>query len=160
MSSSSNTINKHTSSIRVVVLGCGIMGSGIAQSFMNNPQISLTIIEQYPERQIPFFFSGETVNSLISNHGVKIFKRVKDMTKKQSVEEQKDGSENLHEIPDIIIEAVPERMELKRSVYRELEETFGGDFLLASNTSTLDLNELASKLKWQDRLDKDLMFVF
>jgi 3-hydroxyacyl-CoA dehydrogenase len=45
---------------------------------------------------------------------------------------------------DIVIEAVFEDMELKQSIFRELDQICKADALLASNTSALDINEIAS----------------
>ncbi len=43
---------------------------------------------------------------------------------------------------DFVIEAVPERMEIKRSVFAELDATTPGHAILASNTSSLSITEL------------------
>ncbi len=43
---------------------------------------------------------------------------------------------------DFVIEAVPERMEIKKSVYRELDEVTPGHAILASNTSSLSITEM------------------
>ncbi len=43
---------------------------------------------------------------------------------------------------DIVIEAVPEKMEIKKSVYRELDEATPGHAILASNTSSLSITEM------------------
>jgi enoyl-CoA hydratase / 3-hydroxyacyl-CoA dehydrogenase len=43
---------------------------------------------------------------------------------------------------DIVIEAVPEKMEIKKSVYRELDEVTPGHAILASNTSSLSITEM------------------
>jgi enoyl-CoA hydratase/3-hydroxyacyl-CoA dehydrogenase len=43
---------------------------------------------------------------------------------------------------DFVIEAVPERMEIKQSVYRELDEVTPGHAILASNTSSLSITEM------------------
>ena len=55
--------------------------------------------------------------------------------------------------PDLILELVPEDVETKRAVFREIEARYGdSDFLLATGTSGLDLNELADGLKRPERL--------
>jgi 3-hydroxyacyl-CoA dehydrogenase len=46
---------------------------------------------------------------------------------------------------DIVIEAVFEDMELKKSIFRELDEICKPDALLASNTSALDVNVIAAE---------------
>ncbi|HEY1237353.1 MAG TPA: enoyl-CoA hydratase-related protein [Solirubrobacterales bacterium] len=43
---------------------------------------------------------------------------------------------------DFVIEAVPERMEIKKAVYRELDEATPGHAILASNTSSLSITEM------------------
>ena len=55
--------------------------------------------------------------------------------------------------PDLILELVPEDMETKRAVFREIEARYGdADFLLATGTSGLDLNVLAEGLRRPERL--------
>ena len=44
---------------------------------------------------------------------------------------------------DFVIEAAPERMEIKQSVFRELDEATPGHAILASNTSSLSTSEMA-----------------
>jgi 3-hydroxyacyl-CoA dehydrogenase len=44
---------------------------------------------------------------------------------------------------DLVIEAVPERMEIKRAVFSELDEVTPGHAILASNTSSLSITEMA-----------------
>ncbi len=43
---------------------------------------------------------------------------------------------------DFVVEAVPERMEIKKAVYRELDEVTPGHAILASNTSSLSITEM------------------
>jgi enoyl-CoA hydratase/3-hydroxyacyl-CoA dehydrogenase len=43
---------------------------------------------------------------------------------------------------DFVIEAVPERMEIKKSVYRELDQATPGHAILASNTSSLSITDM------------------
>jgi 3-hydroxyacyl-CoA dehydrogenase len=47
---------------------------------------------------------------------------------------------------DIVIEAVFEEMELKKAVFRELDAVCKPEAILASNTSTLDINEIAASI--------------
>jgi 3-hydroxyacyl-CoA dehydrogenase len=44
---------------------------------------------------------------------------------------------------DLVIEAVPERMELKQAVFAELDDVLPGHAILASNTSALSITEMA-----------------
>lgn len=53
---------------------------------------------------------------------------------------------------DLVIEAVPERMELKQAVFSELDEVTGGQAILASNTSALSITEIAEATTRADRV--------
>lgn len=52
----------------------------------------------------------------------------------------------------IVIEAIPENLELKRSVFVRLTELCGSDALLLSNTSSLSITELAAGLPHPERI--------
>ena len=53
--------------------------------------------------------------------------------------------------PELIIESVPEKMELKFECYCAVEAAYAGRPVLASNTSALDLEALARPLKYPQR---------
>jgi 3-hydroxybutyryl-CoA dehydrogenase len=53
---------------------------------------------------------------------------------------------------DMVIEAIPEFMELKKKVFKELDELAPPDAILASNTSSLSITEIASVTKRQDKV--------
>jgi 3-hydroxybutyryl-CoA dehydrogenase len=53
---------------------------------------------------------------------------------------------------DLIIEAVPERLELKSQIFTELDGIVRGDAVLASNTSSLSITQLAVQTKRPDRV--------
>ena len=53
---------------------------------------------------------------------------------------------------DFVIEAVPERMEIKKSVYRELDEATPGHAILASNTSSLSITEMGRETLRPDKV--------
>jgi enoyl-CoA hydratase/3-hydroxyacyl-CoA dehydrogenase len=53
---------------------------------------------------------------------------------------------------DLVIEAVPEKMELKQTVFRELDEATPGQAILASNTSSLSITEMAEATLRPDKV--------
>ena len=55
------------------------------------------------------------------------------------------------EAPDLIIEAIPEVMTLKDVLFERLEKAYGDVPILASNTSSLPLDEMAQRLTFPDR---------
>ena len=52
---------------------------------------------------------------------------------------------------DFVIEAVPERIEIKQTVFSELDEVTPGHAILASNTSSLSMTEMATATIRPDR---------
>lgn len=55
------------------------------------------------------------------------------------------------EAPDLIVESVPEKLDLKQRLYAEVEARYGGRPILATNTSGLPLEDLASGLAHKKR---------
>ena len=53
---------------------------------------------------------------------------------------------------DLVIEAVPERLELKQAVFSELDEVTPGQAILASNTSALSITEIGEATTRADRV--------
>ncbi len=53
---------------------------------------------------------------------------------------------------DFVIEAVVENTEIKRNVFRVLDENCRNDVILATNTSTIPISEIASATKREDRV--------
>ncbi|MBV8999615.1 MAG: hypothetical protein JO304_11170, partial [Solirubrobacterales bacterium] len=53
---------------------------------------------------------------------------------------------------DLVIEAVPERIELKQLVFSELDEVIPGHAILASNTSSLSVTEMAQATRRPDKV--------
>ena len=53
---------------------------------------------------------------------------------------------------DIVVEAVPEKMEIKQAVYAELDQATPGHAILASNTSSLSVTEIGSATLRPDKV--------
>ena len=121
---------------RVGVLGAGTMGGGIAMNFANIG-IPVTIVERDQE-------------SLDRGLGVvrKNYERSRSTTPEQ-VEQRMallTGSTDKADFADcdLVIEAVFEDMDLKKSVFAELDQICKPGAIMASNTSFLDIDEIAS----------------
>ncbi len=64
------------------------------------------------------------------------------------------GTTSLADIADsqLLIEAIPERLELKHALYTELETLISPEAIVASNTSGLPPDDLAAKMRYPQRL--------
>jgi len=124
----------------ITVLGSGIMGHGIAQvSAMSGYNVVLRDIEQqFLDKAIEKIkWSLEKLVSkekITKSQSDEIFSRIKT---------QVDLREAVKSA-DLVIEAVPEIMDLKKKVYSELDQVAGKNVIFASNTSTLPITEIAN----------------
>ncbi len=128
-------------SIRTVaVIGAGTMGSGIAQVCAQTGW-QTRLYDVFPEG----LQKGMDSISSFWNKGI-----VRGKTTEQQKSEW-SANLSLHEDiftavsgADLVIEAVPEVMELKKSIFRQLEEMAPSHAILATNTSGLQIGDIAS----------------
>ncbi|MCP5272436.1 MAG: enoyl-CoA hydratase/isomerase family protein [Burkholderiaceae bacterium] len=126
----------------VGVIGAGTMGGGITMNFLN-AGIPVTILEM----------KQEALDRGIATIRKNYESQVKKGKLKQDKYEQRMAllSTTLDyaglKDADLIIEAVFEEMGVKEKVFRTLDEVAKPGAILASNTSTLDVNQIASFTK-------------
>jgi len=124
----------------ITVLGSGIMGHGIAQvSAMAGYNVVLRDIEQ------PFLDKAMekikwSLDKLVSKEKISENERDEIFSRIKPIVDLKDA---VHDC-DLVIEAVPEIMELKKKVYAELDKAASDQVVFASNTSTLPITEIAN----------------
>lgn len=124
----------------ITVIGSGIMGHGIAQvSAMAGYNVVLRDIEkQFLDKAMEKI--KWSLDKLVSKQKItkeqenEIFSRI---TPVVSLDEALKDC-------DLMIEAVPEIMEIKKKVYAEIDQTAPQKTLFASNTSTLPITEIAN----------------
>jgi 3-hydroxyacyl-CoA dehydrogenase len=123
----------------VAVIGAGTMGGGISMNFLN-AGIPVKILEMKQEAL------DRGIATIRKNYEA----QVKKGKLKQEKYEQRMAllSPTLDYADlrdaDLVIEAVFEDIGVKEAVFRKLDETMKPGAILASNTSTLDLNKIAS----------------
>ncbi len=121
------------------IIGAGTMGGGIAMNFLN-AGIPVTIVETAQEALdrglgvIRKNYENTARKGRISMEDVE--KRMSMLTPTLNMGDLKDA--------DIIIEAVFENMDVKKDIFTRLDGIAKPGAILASNTSTLDVNEIAS----------------
>jgi 3-hydroxyacyl-CoA dehydrogenase len=127
---------------KAAVIGAGTMGGGIAMNFAN-AGIPVTLLE--------------TRQEALDKGLATIRKNYENTLKKGKLTQEKfaqrvaliDGSLHYADISeaDIVIEAVFEDMAVKQAVFRQLDEVMKPGAILASNTSTLDVDQIAAFTK-------------
>ncbi len=127
---------------KVGIIGAGTMGGGISMNFLN-AGIPVTILETSQEALdrglgvIRKNYEGQVKKGKLDP--AKYEQRMSLLTPTLSYDELKNA--------DLIIEAVFEDMGVKETVFTKLDQVAKPGAILASNTSTLDINKIASFTK-------------
>ncbi|KAF6242037.1 3-hydroxyacyl-CoA dehydrogenase [Nitrosopumilus sp. b1] len=131
----------------ITVLGSGVMGHGIAQvSATAGYNVVLRDIEQgfldKAMEKIRWSLDKLVTKEKISKEeGDAIFGRIKPVV---------DLNEAVKDA-ELVIEVVPEIMDLKKKVYAELDKAAAPEVIFASNTSTLPITEIANTTSRPDK---------
>ncbi len=127
---------------KAAVIGAGTMGGGIAMNFAN-VGIPVTVVEvarEVLDRGLDIVRKNyEATASRGRITQAEVDKRMGLITGTTDFTAVKDA--------DIVIEAVFEEMPIKKEVFAKLDGIAKPDAVLATNTSTLDVNEIASATK-------------
>lgn len=132
---------------RIAVLGAGQMGAGIAQvaSCAGFPVVMIDIEQKYIDRGI------QTIEKSLS----------KLVSKQKMTQEEADVAISLVSTSisreaaadaDLVIEAIPEVPELKFSAFKELDSICKESAILASNTSSISINDIADSTNRPERV--------
>ena len=127
---------------RAAVIGAGTMGGGIAMSFAN-AGVPVTVIETGAD------LLQKGLDRVASNYRTTISRgrlTEAEMEKRMGLIAGKVGLAAVAEA-DVVIEAVFEEMGLKKQVFGELDRLARPGTLLATNTSTLDVDAIAGATK-------------
>jgi 3-hydroxyacyl-CoA dehydrogenase len=124
---------------KAAVVGAGTMGGGIVMNFAN-AGIPVTVIEM---KQDALERGLATIRKNYAGTVAKGRLKQEDMDRRMALiapslkmEDAKDA--------DIVIEAVFERMDVKQEIFRKLDSIAKPGAILATNTSTLDVNAIAA----------------
>jgi len=129
---------------KIAVLGAGLMGHGIAQ-----------VAAQVAKYEV----SLRDVKQEFLDNGLKMINDSLQRFLKKGTISEKEVNETLSRIhptldmkkavadADLIIEAVPENLEIKKPTLAEADKLAKKDAIIASNTSSISITELASAIK-------------
>ncbi len=135
---------------KVGVLGCGLMGSGIAQ-VAATAGFDVTVLEQ-EQKFLDKGFAGieKSLTRLVERGPAK-----GGLTPEQKTEAQSHlkGTLNMQDLADcdIVVEAIIENVDLKRKTYAELDQIVKKDAIFATNTSSISVTELMTSTKRPER---------
>ena len=127
---------------KVGIIGAGTMGGGIAMNFAN-AGIPVTIIEQSQERLDKGI---GIIRKNYENTAAKGRISLEDVDKRMQFIDGNISIDSLSD-KDLIIEAVFENMDLKKEIFSKLDLIAKDSAILATNTSALNINEIAETTK-------------
>jgi 3-hydroxyacyl-CoA dehydrogenase len=124
---------------RIAVIGAGTMGTGIAMCAAN-VGLPVTLVDQSPDALRRGHDKIRALYETASQKG-----RLSADQLQQRLDCITTASDLVPvALADLVIEAAFEKLSVKQEIFRELDERAKQGAILASNTSTLDLNQIAS----------------
>ncbi|MEN7548623.1 3-hydroxybutyryl-CoA dehydrogenase [Rapidithrix thailandica] len=125
---------------KITVLGAGTMGNGIAHVFAQH-QYQVTLVD----------ISEAALEKALKTIGKNLDRQIKkdliDEAQKQQTLTTINTSTKIEEaapLADLVIEAISENIDLKKKIFRQLDEVCDKQTILASNTSSISITEIAS----------------
>src|ERR1700688_5215200 len=130
---------------KVGVLGCGLMGSGIAQ-VSATAGFDVTVLE-VEQKFLDKGFAG------IEKSLAKFAEKGTLKETPQAIRARLKGTTNKQDLADcdIVIEAIMENVEKKKKMYASLDGIVKKDAIFASNTSSISITELLTSTKRAER---------
>ncbi|CAN6231229.1 unnamed protein product [Urochloa humidicola] len=132
---------------KVAIIGGGLMGSGIATSLLISnisvvlKEVNLQVLQK-AQKMVAANLEGLAKRASLTkdkiNKSMSLLKGALDYSEFKDV--------------DMVIEAVIENISLKQSIFSDIDKICPPHCILATNTSTIDLNVVGEKTKSQDRI--------
>ncbi len=132
---------------KIAVLGAGIMGAGIAQAAaMGGYDVILRDLQMHLVKD--GLNTIETTLSKMVNRGI-----ITEEDKGKAINNIR-GTTDLSDLrdADLVIEAVVENMSVKKQIFAELDSLCGANTILATNTSSLSITEIAATTERTDKV--------
>lgn len=131
----------------VFVAGAGLMGSGIAHSIISNAKVPVYLYD---------------INQDALENGLSKIKSVLNKSKDKSLISEEEMTQVLSLINltldlndaskcDLVIEAIAEKIDLKKDLFSKLDKICSSETIFASNTSSLPITKIASATKRADK---------
>lgn len=132
---------------RLAVIGGGLMGGGIAAiSAENGMDVTVKDVSLEAATSATRITHAYTSRKL-KKHAISSFDRDRIVSRVLPIDTYAEIAD-----PEIVIEAVPEDLTIKREVIREVEAVVGDDCVIASNTSSIPIESIAEESVKPERI--------
>lgn len=143
-----NHLTDNAESIKTIgIIGAGIMGRGIAQVAA---QLGIEVLLK--DKDLTTAEMG--INTISKSIDKEIVRATLEADSKQTILNQIKSVDKFEDLLgcDLIIEATPENLSLKKNLFKELEEVIGSETILATNTSSLPLSLITEGMEFPERV--------
>lgn len=132
---------------KVFVLGAGTMGAGIVQAFATKGYevIVRDIKEEFVDRGIAII--TKSLSKLVSKEKITEAEKEEILSRISGTTDMKLAADC-----DLVVEAAIENMKIKKEIFAELDQICKEETILASNTSSLSITEVASATNRADKV--------
>ena len=132
----------------VAVIGLGLMGSGIAELVARSGRrvVAIEISQDFLDQGMARLHAS--LDKAVSRGKLAGTAREEILGRIRPTDSIAAGVADA----DLVIEAIPERMDLKRRLYAELDEACRAEAILATNTSSLSITEIAGGTRYPGRV--------
>ena len=132
---------------KISIIGAGTMGNGIAQVFaMNNYHVNLIDLNSTS--------LTNAVNRITTNLDRMIKRDIISSDQKTATLDNISTTTDINNAKssDLVIEAVTENIKVKMKIFTQLDEICSSETILATNTSSISITEIAASTKREDKV--------
>jgi len=126
---------------KVTIVGAGLMGHGIAQVFLAHPGFAVTLYDTFPAML-------DAAPEKIRANAQSVGWTHCDLGRLRLTGSLADAVSDA----DLVIEAIPEKLELKQQLFADIEKLSRHDCIFASNTSVIPITAIAEMLEDKSRM--------
>jgi 3-hydroxybutyryl-CoA dehydrogenase len=132
---------------RVYVVGAGVMGSGIAETIASTGT-EVCLIDKTTK------LAERGVKRITENMNREIERWGLTQSEKKAILARMQPSDDLSLVNDaeMVIEAIPDRLDMKQKLFSELDRLSPREAILVTNTSTLSISEIGSATRRPDKV--------
>lgn len=132
----------------IAVIGAGTMGNGIAHTFAQfGYNVSLIDISQ-AALDIGLGTIGKNLDRMIAKEKITEADKQNTLNNITTFTSIPDGVKNV----ELVVEAATENMDLKKSIFKQLDESANADAILATNTSSISITQIAAVTNRPDKI--------
>ncbi len=132
----------------IAIIGAGLMGHGIAQIFASYGH-RVTLLDVSDEILAEAVENIRANLTLLARNGIGSAEDIEPIIKRIRVTLD---LEEAAEDADVVIEAVPEKLDLKQKLFQRLDALCSLHTILTTNTSVMSITEIAAKSTRRDRI--------